>query len=275
MVVNYELTAADFREAAAHHQRSAIRQRLIRRVRKMGVANMVTFATIFLAYFLLRQLIPSMESLERARSQLAQSADILLPAFAVVAIIVPVQALAGVLRAPNWRAIGGAALSLLLLAVTLGLLYFSTTLSTRGVARWPSLPLSAVLAPHMSWLAFVLIVATLIIRTRSLNTRLTWSGQQHLHLPFTMDASVSGLTLVTPNVRNEYSWNGVTAFVETPNLFLIHVSDLAFHIVPKRGFTSAEELDAFRNMLRNLIPSTKPAFEVLPAAAGHASAEER
>jgi hypothetical protein len=35
-----------------------------------------------------------------------------------------------------------------------------------------------------------------------------------------------------------------------------------FHIVPKRAFESAEQLDAFRNMLRNLIGSRTGGFPV-------------
>jgi hypothetical protein len=271
MVVNYELTAADFREAAAHHRRSAIRQRLLRRVRRATIGKLVMFTAIMAGYLIVRTVVPQMESFERVRSPLARTADVILPLIAVAAIFAPVRALlADGLRAPNWRAIATFTTTLLTFGVAAVLLYWATALSGRRMPGITALPASAVLAPHMVWLVVVVAAAALTARAQRLNVRLAWEGQQHLHLPFTLDASVEGLTLSTPNGRHEYPWRGVTAFVETPNLFLWHIADLTFQIVPKRAFASDEERDAFRNMLRNLIPSAKPAFEVLPAA-GQAS----
>lgn len=267
MVVNYELTAADIREAAAHHRRSAVRQRLLRRVRRTTFGRAVTLGAVLVGYFLVRSAVPQMESFERMRSPLARTADVALPLVAVAAIFIPIQGLlAGGLRAPNWRAIAASAISLLSVGFAAGVLYWATMLSGRQVPGLRVLPVSAVLAPHVLWFGVVALAAVLTARAQRFGVRLAWEGQQHLHLPFTLDASVAGLTVVSSNGRHEYPWRGVTAFVETPNLFLVHVADLAFQIVPKRAFASDEERDAFRNMLRNLIPSDKPAFEVLPAA---------
>jgi len=264
MVLSYQLTEDDYREAFLQVQRSAARRRLLRRatgpVTKYGPA-----AALIVAYVLLSKLLPTLESPDRFFSPLARSADVILPFIAISLAFVPLNILLTISpRVPNWRAIGGALFAFLSASAVCVLLYFASPLTPGRAAAGPE-PIGPAVAPHLGWFALTAIAAAMAARSQRLGARLGWSGQQHLHLPHTLDATVTGVTLSTANCRYDYPWQAIPAFAETPNTFLLHVADLAFHIVPKRAFASADEQAAFRHMLQNLTaPST--AFPVLPAA---------
>jgi hypothetical protein len=65
--------------------------------------------------------------------------------------------------------------------------------------------------------------------------------------------------------RQEYRWTAIARYLETPNLYLMYISEAAFQILPKRGFGSEEERQGFGNMAKNLAGKRPGGFEVVTA----------
>jgi hypothetical protein len=98
-----------------------------------------------------------------------------------------------------------------------------------------------------------------ICKKRNVST--AWTGNPFLARPQTATATADTFQLQTEYWRNQISWHGYTRWAETKNLFLIHLSEPTFHIVPKRAFADAEQLNQFRALLGNIgrqTPSAPP-----------------
>ena len=60
---------------------------------------------------------------------------------------------------------------------------------------------------------------------------------------FTFDES--GVAFETTLSETRLRWTAFQKFLETDSLFILYESDRVFHMVPKRGFQSAEEMTGF------------------------------
>jgi hypothetical protein len=81
-----------------------------------------------------------------------------------------------------------------------------------------------------------------------------------------MTVTDDGLTFSESLARHELKWFAFDRVGESQNLFLIYLSDHSFHMVPKRAFADASEVDEFRATLDNRITRRPTAFPVLPVA---------
>jgi hypothetical protein len=114
---------------------------------------------------------------------------------------------------------------------------------------------------------FLVVAALLAIARSGLGVRRLWEGQAHLQRPKRLEVSDDGVVLSDAVSRSEQRWPAFSHAVETPNLFLLYLSNFSFQMVPKRGFASAAEADEFREIVRRMILERPgPAFPVLPAA---------
>jgi hypothetical protein len=121
-----------------------------------------------------------------------------------------------------------------------------------------------VLLPILPWLLIFGFIWFFVFRALRGNWRKVWEGQPQLHGPQTMDAGEDGVTVATPLSRAEYRWEAFQHVRETPNLFLLYMSNFSFHMVPKRSFASDAEVDQFRSLVRNFIAERPaPAFPVV------------
>jgi len=94
-----------------------------------------------------------------------------------------------------------------------------------------------------------------------------WNAQPALHRPRVMEADGQRITFTDAVDRMEHRWEAFTHVRETPGLFVLFTTAHSFHFVPKRAFTHAADLDAFRELLRTTVAQRpEPAFPVLPAA---------
>ena len=85
-----------------------------------------------------------------------------------------------------------------------------------------------------------------------------------LQLRRRMDADERGVIIDDGQAKIEMAWVAIRRFVESPNLFLLYLSNDSFHMIPKRAFDGSDG-EAFRELLRaNIQPMTR-AFPVLPA----------
>jgi hypothetical protein len=97
--------------------------------------------------------------------------------------------------------------------------------------------------------------------------RRAWRLQSHVHGPRSLVASDDGIVIADAITSLNYHWPAIQKWGETGSLFLLFVSGLSFHMVPKRAFGSAGALDSFRQMLANATERGERGFPVLAAQA--------
>ena len=96
----------------------------------------------------------------------------------------------------------------------------------------------------------------IILRVARRSARVVWDAQPHLRLPHRLEATSDRVVVQTPVHRIEYAWPAFISFSETQNIFLLSVSAVGFHTVPKRAFANSEQIDAFRNLLQSRLADT-------------------
>ena len=101
-----------------------------------------------------------------------------------------------------------------------------------------------------------------------MGVRRLWDGQPHLQRPKRVEIDVTGFVISDAVSRLEHRWPSFSHARETKNLFLLYVSNYAFHMVPTRAFATDEEADGCRELVRKMVAERPgPAFPVLPATA--------
>jgi len=68
-----------------------------------------------------------------------------------------------------------------------------------------------------------------------------------------LSPDASGLTMTTENGKGIVPWSDVRSWKENKVLFMLYVTDRLYHLVPKRFFASAADIDDFRAMLQRLV----------------------
>jgi hypothetical protein len=92
-----------------------------------------------------------------------------------------------------------------------------------------------------------------------------WRGQPSLHLGHAYEFYDDRVIVDNAQSRTETKWQAFPRVLETPNLLLLYVSDLAFHILPKRSLDEPDELERFRAFLVRCIERPTYAFPVIGA----------
>jgi hypothetical protein len=67
----------------------------------------------------------------------------------------------------------------------------------------------------------------------------------------------------TDRASTTYRWTAFVRCVETPNLFMLYPSQLAFLIVPKRALGSSETADGFRDLIQQWADGQSVGFPVI------------
>jgi hypothetical protein len=126
------------------------------------------------------------------------------------------------------------------------------------------------LVPLIPWvfLTAVLLLAGMVQQRRGLYK--LWEVQPPLRRPHQAEFSDYGVVVSDALTRTVSRWPAFEGFRETPNLFVLYTSPLAFLIVPKRAFADAAGMDAFRGMALNRVGKSSflpqdGGFPVLPA----------
>ena len=122
------------------------------------------------------------------------------------------------------------------------------------------------LIPHITWMLLLVTVFVLLVRQTSQQLLATWNGSPTLHRRHTLTMDGDGLTLADPLARLEAKWLAFDRVIETQNLFVLYVSEHAFHMIPKRAFADAAQLDVFRAAIDDRITHRPAAFPVMPVA---------
>jgi hypothetical protein len=131
------------------------------------------------------------------------------------------------------------------------------------------------LLTFVPWFVLLAGLIFLIRATARRTVRVAWEGQPNLREAWHVEATAAELLVASRLMRIQYAWGAFVSYAETPELFVLFVSAIGFTPIPKRGFTSAQDIETFRAMLIERIPNANPSrqgFEVqLPPVAQHAA----
>jgi hypothetical protein len=127
-------------------------------------------------------------------------------------------------------------------------------------------PLLNVLLPLLPIACMVGFLAFLMRRFRGVFNR-GWESQPHMHRPYIAEIDETSLRLSEPLSHHEYRWEYFPGWIETTNNFVIYVSPLSFHLIPKRAFADAAARAQFVELLRRVISEQTGAFPVGPSGA--------
>lgn len=123
-------------------------------------------------------------------------------------------------------------------------------------------PLLNTLLALLPWLVILIFLGVALRRVPVLQRR-SWEMQKHLHRPMTVDYSDESIVFAEPLSVHEYRWEFFQGAVESTNLFILYVSALAFHPIPKRAFPDEAQLAEFRDLMRRRVGSGSTGFPVI------------
>ena len=109
------------------------------------------------------------------------------------------------------------------------------------------------LIPLIPWafLVAIMLLAAAVQQLRGFYK--LWEAQSPLRRPHQVEFYDYGVIVSNAYVRTTSQWQAFEGFRETPNLFVLYTSPLAFLIVPKRAFPDAAQIDAFRGLALNRV----------------------
>jgi hypothetical protein len=87
--------------------------------------------------------------------------------------------------------------------------------------------------------------------------RRQWKRQPQLHRRVKYEIDPDSVRVTTETSTGEMTWANFIRFVESKNLFLLYPNKIVFHMIPKRAFASAEEMDSFRELATSKIAPSK------------------
>jgi hypothetical protein len=120
------------------------------------------------------------------------------------------------------------------------------------------------LTPVIVWVSVYFLFAFAALWYSRGSMRRVWTADVTLHRPKRFEAGANGVTFADALSRHEETWPALLDARETANLFLLYVGRSKFYILPKRGFSDAAALDAFRAALRQGVSEVARAFPVGP-----------
>jgi hypothetical protein len=94
-----------------------------------------------------------------------------------------------------------------------------------------------------------------------------WDAQPHLRREQTMEQTDHGLRFDDGLCVRDYQWSGFTKFREGDGLFVLYISDVGYHMVPKRAFNAPGAIESFRRLLEQRVPTDGPIAGRFPIAA--------
>jgi hypothetical protein len=84
--------------------------------------------------------------------------------------------------------------------------------------------------------------------------RTAFKKQPTLSAPQTFAVGPEGITVDSPLFRGSDAWAMYANFSESKHLFMLYLSTRMFRVIPKRAFTSTEQMEEFRRLIAQHIP---------------------
>ena len=131
----------------------------------------------------------------------------------------------------------------------LGLTVFIMAASFVGHRQSLTDPTAWILPGILAYLAFTAFVWV------PRKIRRSYSQRKDFQHEISMVVTSTGVESRTEQGYSVKPWTDFLKWKEGKNVFLLYVSDHLFHVVPKRFFAAHEDIDAFRNIMRQAIGS--------------------
>lgn len=113
------------------------------------------------------------------------------------------------------------------------------------------------LLPWLLWMGVVALILYTAFRRKWIFTG-DWKGNAWLHETRVMEINEEAVRTRTRLTDVMHRWEAFIRQVETPNLFVLYVSENAIEMIPKRAFGSPEEVAAFREFITGKISPRDP-----------------
>jgi len=251
MVVQFQLTEADLREATAALVEVAARKSASRP--KYGL----TIASLALGYGLFQIGLYAGIPFEQ------NFASLMVPSVFLIMLGLGTSTI-GKLRLRRRPSLRSLINSVLLLS-SLGLYFLLRHLAALIPTRPPAPPFNwTLLMPHAMWVGILTIATISNFRKQKVRVKKAWESNRSFHRPKTSEITAFSVTYCDPVQRSEYQWDAFTKFEETRNLFVLILGGVSTIILPKRAFSSQEEMNALRELAKQIDARTPSGFPVGP-----------
>jgi hypothetical protein len=115
----------------------------------------------------------------------------------------------------------------------------------------------------MIWLVLFGFILLQRRRLRIIN-QLSWEGRPQLHQIRRIELTDAGVIATDQFATTNYRWSLFRRLEETPNTFLLYISEMTYEIIPRRVLQPSGELDRFRALMQAKLEPQSMAFPVLP-----------
>jgi hypothetical protein len=129
----------------------------------------------------------------------------------------------------------------------LGLVVFAMADSFAGGRQSLTDPTIWILPGLLAYLAFIAFVWV------PRKVRRSYSQRKDFRHEISMMVTSAGVAARTEQGNSVKPWSDYLKWKEGKSVFLLYLSDHMFQIVPKRFFAAHEDIDAFRNVIRQSI----------------------
>ena len=153
----------------------------------------------------------------------------------------------GDLMAAQWVHVRPRRSSAALGVVLLGLIVVVMASSFLEHRQWLMDPVTWILLGSVAYLAFMAFVWF------PRKIRRSYSQRKDFQHEISMMASSTGLEMRTEQGYNLKPWSDYLNWKEGRSVFLLYLSDNLFQMVPKRFFATHEDIDAFRDVIRESV----------------------
>jgi hypothetical protein len=263
------ITFEEFKEATVAVRR--IFHAKQKRIQRRSPATYIVSILIgLLAYAAMSPWWPSLDRMSEIRPAVFSLTLFAFPLVGVILFggIVLAAQQARTLRSLVWRSFLPIIPTAAILAIGGGLVW----LGNRARPVMPGVPQSphdwyGTLAPHAVWVLFVIVFSSLTARATRRQLRQVWDGQPGMVRIKDFDITSTGVRIDERVSDRTYQWPAFVRFIETPNLLILCPSEVTFEILPKRAFTSPDDLETARALFdaQVLAPgASRPAFPVVP-----------
>jgi hypothetical protein len=139
-------------------------------------------------------------------------------------------------------------------------------------AATPSAPMtgndvmSNVVLPFVPWLLIFLFIWFFVFRQLRKSGFRAIADDPQFQQVQSLDVDADGVRLATPLAETRWKWANFSGMSETPELLFVHLRERTVLVIPKRAFSTPEQLDEMRSTIRANVSEHTGAFPVLPVA---------
>jgi len=122
----------------------------------------------------------------------------------------------------------------------------------------------AFVLPFIPWVLIFGFIWFFVFRQMRGVARRAWEKNLELHQQHTLEVGDDGLRLATPLAESFWRWPNFVGMTETANLVLLHMTNEAYLMIPKRAAADAARLEELKAILAAHVSQHTNAFPVVP-----------